>query len=1385
MLTSLMFKRALVLTLVAFAALPAVNAAAAARPFSQRFSENVNGQITMAANTSMRCLTNTVDTALNRRCVEAQAGTTARNNNIFDMQMADVDSDPSTFNSSKADLVLPAGAQILFAGLYWSSNPRAGTTITGTNGYVGVPTAAPDAASKGQVLITAPGQSAYDTVTASSVDAIGSGAREYGAFADVTAQVKAAGAGTYTVANIQAGTGGDRAAGWSLVVAYADPSEPLRNLTVFDGFESVTGTAEVAIPVSGFKTPTTGSVESSVGVVAYEGDAGMTGDYLTLNDNLLQDSVHPANNTENSTIAKSGSMVTTKNPNWPNQLGFDASIFATSGFLPNAATSAIFRAKTDGDAYFPHAITLATELFSPQVDLVKSASVVGGGPALPGATIRYTVTATNNGGANATNVVLDDPVPSGTALSAGPSVSAGSGNASAVGQSVTARLGSGATSTAGGTLAPGASATVTFDATIGDDRALGEVITNTATLQFVSPDLGLPISKVASAETTVSYPDPGVTKTVQSSVGGQYTFAVTVKNEGTVATSGAVQVADVPSGDYAGPYSMSGSGWTCPGSVSPCTRSDALAPGASYPPITVVANYTPGGEVINSALIASGSGGQPTNAASPALLNDKATASAGTSPLAALQVQKTSLTTNASVGGLAEFRIQVQNAGPDAATDTTVTDTLPAGLTFVSATPSQGSCSSAAGGGGTTAITCSMGTLPVSSSATVIVKARPQPGASDSTLTNGVSADSSITPTPVTDNSSVDINPIADLSLTKTADVSSAGFGDPVSYTLTATNSGPDSATNVEIVDTLPPGIDAASAVATPSSSGSCQRTGSTIACIWAGATANGASRSVTISADVASSVAAEDRQSTNLGVVSSLTDDPEPSTNQAQVDVVITPSVDLAVKATGPSQVDAGGEADILFSTVNNGPSTADDSQIVITIPSQLSVVDVPSGCKVSGSKVTCQLGSIASGETTSTTIRVKAAGSADTSQKLISAEVSTSSVDRIPSNNQDVTPLLVDPVADLRLTKSVTPTTANPGDTVTFSVTMTNDGPSTSQGATIIDDLPQGMTPTAVYSTAVPACTIQGRRITCPLEQVVPQGTQVIQIVAKISEDQPTSTMINNAEVVPGAESDRDDTNNTAHASVVVTGGDKGPYLSVRKTVTTKDPHSSSPVTYSVRVTNTGSAGAANVRLSDLPSGNYSLISIDPSQGNCDGLRCSLGTLKKGEHATITIKVSLPGGTMTNTVFASTPGYPTNSDSATVDVETDRSKIAISAAVSDTQPAVGQKVRVSFRVRNVSRAFANAVRVCAPIPSKLRFSSASGGGRASKGTVCWGAGDLAPDISGESASGNSPRSVTVSYWATVTSGGTTRAAAWARGSNVTTVTGAASLSTGGGITG
>jgi uncharacterized repeat protein (TIGR01451 family) len=65
------------------------------------------------------------------------------------------------------------------------------------------------------------------------------------------------------------------------------------------------------------------------------------------------------------------------------------------------------------------------------------------------------------------------------------------------------------------------------------------------------------------------------------------------------------------------------------------------------------------------------------------------------------------------------YSIVVTNAGPNAANAVVVTDVLPAGATFVSATPSQGTCS------GTATITCSLGTIANGGNATISLKITP------------------------------------------------------------------------------------------------------------------------------------------------------------------------------------------------------------------------------------------------------------------------------------------------------------------------------------------------------------------------------------------------------------------------------------------------------------------------------------------------------------------------------------------------------------------------------------------------------------------------------------------------------------------------------------
>ena len=317
------------------AAAPSVAPAPRANVFPERYSVKAAGDLVITGNTLLTCSTSVsgCSAALNT------TGTKNLNNNDYTMIMVDIDTDAATPNSSSADLRIPDRAPVLLAGLYWG----AGASGDQAKGY------AP--ANADRVKLRVPGDASYRTVVAqrySPISTKGSN-KTYTAFTDVTSIVRAVGRGTYTVADVKADLGTNHFAGWSLVVVYGDPTEPVRAISVYDGVADVSSSRPATIDVSGFLTPPTGPVRTALGMVAYEGDLGLTGDKFTLNGKALSDSVRSGTNFWNSTITTRTGHFTAKSPDYRNQLGFDAGLVDATGRIPNNATKATFEAASEGD----------------------------------------------------------------------------------------------------------------------------------------------------------------------------------------------------------------------------------------------------------------------------------------------------------------------------------------------------------------------------------------------------------------------------------------------------------------------------------------------------------------------------------------------------------------------------------------------------------------------------------------------------------------------------------------------------------------------------------------------------------------------------------------------------------------------------------------------------------------------------------------------------------------------------------------------------------------------------------------------------------------------------------------------------------------------------
>src|SRR5207302_2386291 len=165
--------------------------------------------------------------------------------------------------------------------------------------------------------------------------------------------------------------------------------------------------------------------------------------------------------------------------------------------------------------------------------------------------------------------------------------------------------------------------------------------------------------------------------------GSTGTYNLTVSNVGGTATSGTTTVTDMlPAGLT--PTAASGAGWTCAivAQTVTCTSTAVVASNGSFPAITITVNVdqSAANAVTNTATV---SGGGEVNTA-----NDTATDLTNVVSRADIAVAKIASNGTVTVGSNVTFTITVTNNGPSDATGVQVTDLLPAGLTFVSATPS-------------------------------------------------------------------------------------------------------------------------------------------------------------------------------------------------------------------------------------------------------------------------------------------------------------------------------------------------------------------------------------------------------------------------------------------------------------------------------------------------------------------------------------------------------------------------------------------------------------------------------------------------------------------------------------------------------------------------
>ena len=299
-----------------------------------------------------------------------------------------------------------------------------------------------------------------------------------------------------------------------------------------------------------------------------------------------------------------------------------------------------------------------------------------------------------------------------------------------------------------------------------------------------------------------------------------------------------------------------------------------------------------------------------------------------------LSITKTDGTTSATRGGSTTYTVVVSNSGPDAVSNAPVSDSLPGYLDASGCTASAGTCTVRSDGFDALATLASGQSVTytfgvnvaanapnsVANTATVAAPA----GATDPTLGNNSATD--------TDTIAI---PAADLSITKTDGVTSVDAGDSVTYTIIASNAGPNTATGATVTDNLPVKLTGATWTRTVAGGA------------WADTSSGsgdinesvelpaGGSVTYTVNATVSASASGSLANTATVTAPDTVADSTPGNNSATDTDTIVVPTADLSItKTDGQTSVDPGATVTYTIIASNAGPDAAMGAKVTDVLP-------------------------------------------------------------------------------------------------------------------------------------------------------------------------------------------------------------------------------------------------------------------------------------------------------------------------------------------------------------------------------------------------------------------------------------------------------------------
>jgi uncharacterized repeat protein (TIGR01451 family) len=468
-----------------------------------------------------------------------------------------------------------------------------------------------------------------------------------------------------------------------------------------------------------------------------------------------------------------------------------------------------------------------------------------------------------------------------------------------------------------------------------------------------------------------------------------------------------------------------------------------------------------------NAVAAGGSGPTWTlNVANPTFYTCNVTNGA----VADLELAKSAAPSPVVPGEDVTFSLTVTNKGPSTSIGETVTDQLPAEVTFAAA---SAGCSEASG-----TVTCAVGELAAGASKTFTITGQVASSLdaclrNTGTVTGAFDPDSS-------NNTSTICTPIegrSNISITKAASSATVAAGGQVMYTLVVKNNGPSDDPNVDVTDPLPAGLTLVSAAP---SQGACTTTSNVVSCAL-GALKNRGSAQVLVTATASGTTGTCGSGSiNNTARVQGAHEDPNPDNNQASAQICVDPRTDPRFDLSSTKtmltkgKIYVGQKVSYRIVVANKGPDAAPGAKMTDTLnaPATLVSVKTTAGSCNKSIPVTCSLGTIAAGDSVTITmvVRHRKASAGQTN----AASTTGDGTDLIPGDNIDKVTKTVRKVT-LKVTKVTGTRTVSAGGTLSYTIRVKNTSKGQARNVKTCDRLPSGM---AFVSSTPKAKSSKGQR-------------------------------------------------------------------------------------------------------------------------------------------------------------------------------------------------------------------------------------------------------------------------------------------------------------------